>query len=153
MIKCIKHGKIRIICRITLDQYHPSGIKALWMILVSRDNTAYDTDFAMYYSLYISLFTAGLITTSATNNIDYESFTTKTADITVTVSDGQDSDAELLQITITNVNEAPVFVQNSYSISGNEGPVCIYTRFTHFFHMYINWIYQTSQTDYPSQIR
>jgi hypothetical protein len=43
MIKCIKHGKIRI----TLDQYHPSGLKALWMILVSRD----DTDFAMYYSL------------------------------------------------------------------------------------------------------
>jgi hypothetical protein len=52
MIKCIKHGKIRIICRITLDQYHPSGLKALWMILVSRDDTAYDTDFAMYYSLY-----------------------------------------------------------------------------------------------------
>ena len=48
MIKCIKHGKIRI----TLDQYHPSGVKALWMILVSRDDTAYDTDFAMYYSLY-----------------------------------------------------------------------------------------------------
>ena len=28
MIKCIKHGKILIICRITLDQYHPSGLKA-----------------------------------------------------------------------------------------------------------------------------
>ena len=51
MIKCIKHGKIRIICRITLDQYHPSALKALWMILVSRD----DTDFAMYYSLYNTL--------------------------------------------------------------------------------------------------
>ena len=48
MIKCIKHGKIRI----TLDQYHLSGLKALWMILVSRDDTAYDTDFDMYYSLY-----------------------------------------------------------------------------------------------------
>jgi hypothetical protein len=43
MIKCIKHGKIRIICRITLDQYNPSGLKALWMILVSLDDTAYDT--------------------------------------------------------------------------------------------------------------
>jgi hypothetical protein len=53
MIKCIKHDKIRIICRITLDQYHPSGLKAFWMILVSRDDSAYDTDFAMYYSLYI----------------------------------------------------------------------------------------------------
>ena len=42
----------RCICHITLDQYHPSGLKALWMILVSRDDTAYDTDFAMYYSLY-----------------------------------------------------------------------------------------------------
>jgi hypothetical protein len=39
MLKCIKHGKIRIICRITLDQYHSSGLKALWMILVSRDDT------------------------------------------------------------------------------------------------------------------
>ena len=37
MIKCIKHGKIRIIG--------------------PRDNTAYDTDFAMYYSLYINLLT------------------------------------------------------------------------------------------------
>ena len=53
MIKCIKHGKIRIICRITLDQYHPLGLKVLWMILVSRDDMAYDTDFAMYYSLFI----------------------------------------------------------------------------------------------------
>ena len=48
MIKCIKHGKIRIICCITLDQYHPTDLKALWMILVSGD----DTDFAMYYFLY-----------------------------------------------------------------------------------------------------
>jgi hypothetical protein len=40
------------ICHIILDQYHPSGLKALWMIWVSRDDTAYDTDFAMYYSLY-----------------------------------------------------------------------------------------------------
>jgi hypothetical protein len=56
MIKCIKHGKIRIIYRITLDQYHPSGLKALWMILVSGDDTAYDTDFAMYYSLYYICF-------------------------------------------------------------------------------------------------
>ena len=53
MIKCIKRGKIHIICRISLDQYHPSGVKALWMILVSRDDTAYDTDFVMYYSLFI----------------------------------------------------------------------------------------------------
>jgi hypothetical protein len=30
----------------------PSDLKALWMILVSRDDTAYDMDFAMYYSLY-----------------------------------------------------------------------------------------------------
>ena len=55
MIKCIKHGTIRIICRISLHQYHPSGLKALWMILVSRDDTAYDTYFAMYYSQYITI--------------------------------------------------------------------------------------------------
>lgn len=102
----------------------------------------YPIDNDIWCNWNISLFTAGLITTSSTNNINYESFTTKTADITVTVSDGQDSDAELLQVTITNVNEAPVFVQNSYSISGNEGPVCTYSRFTHFFHIFINWIFQ-----------
>lgn len=39
------------------------------------------------------------------------------------MSDGQESDSELIQITVTNVNEAPVFIQNSYSISGNEGLV------------------------------
>jgi hypothetical protein len=33
---------------------HPSGLKALWMILVSQDDTAYDTDFDMYYSLFIT---------------------------------------------------------------------------------------------------
>jgi hypothetical protein len=42
MLKCLKHSKIHIICCITLDQYHPSG---------PRDDTAYDTDFAMYYSI------------------------------------------------------------------------------------------------------
>ena len=41
MIKCIKHGKIRIICRITLEPKGP------------LDDAAYDTDFAMYYSLFI----------------------------------------------------------------------------------------------------
>ena len=50
IIKCIKHGKICIICRITLDQYYPSGLKALWMILVSRDDTAYDTCIILYLS-------------------------------------------------------------------------------------------------------
>ena len=52
MIKRIKHGKIRITCRITLDQYHPSVLKALGLISVSRDYTIYDTDLAMYYSLF-----------------------------------------------------------------------------------------------------
>jgi hypothetical protein len=41
MIKCIKHGKIRIICRITLGPKGP------------LDDAAYDADFAMYYSLFI----------------------------------------------------------------------------------------------------
>ena len=50
MIKRIKHGKIHI----TLDQYHPTGLKAPGLILVSRDDMSYDTDFAMYYSLYIA---------------------------------------------------------------------------------------------------
>ena len=50
IIKCIKHGKICIICHITLDQYYPSGLKALWMILVSRDDTAYDTCIILYLS-------------------------------------------------------------------------------------------------------
>ena len=62
MIKRIKHGKIRITCRITLDPYHPSGIKALGLILMSRDDTTYDTDFAMYYSLYISFLIVYILT-------------------------------------------------------------------------------------------
>jgi hypothetical protein len=32
--------------------YHPEKPMALWMILVSRDDTAHDTDFAMFYTLY-----------------------------------------------------------------------------------------------------
>lgn len=52
----------------------------------------------------------------------------------MTVSDGQVSDSELLQITITDVNEPPVFIQNSYSISGNEGPVRLYI---YIFILYI----------------
>ena len=34
------------------NQYHPEGLYARGMILVSRDDTAYDTDFAIFYALY-----------------------------------------------------------------------------------------------------
>ena len=48
----IIHGKIRIICRIIpRNQYHPEGLYVRGMILVEGD-TAYDTDFAMFYTLY-----------------------------------------------------------------------------------------------------
>lgn len=45
--------------------------------------------------------------------------------MSITVSDGKDLDVKELHIDVTNVNEAPVFLSDTYSISGSEGDVCI----------------------------
>lgn len=66
----------------------------------------------------------GVISTSASSSINYEylvaagvpSFT-----CTVTCSDGEVSDTATVDFDVTNVNEAPRFAQNGYSISVDEG--------------------------------
>ncbi|KAK3581876.1 hypothetical protein CHS0354_000291, partial [Potamilus streckersoni] len=62
----------------------------------------------------------GVITTSSTNAINYETLATSSFTFTITVSDGTATDTENLMISISNVNEVPTFNQPSYSISYNE---------------------------------
>ncbi|XP_056008142.1 cadherin-23-like [Ostrea edulis] len=75
-------------------------------------------------STLFSLNTAtGLVSTSSTQNINYESVvsTSTTFAIIITVTDGQASVSQTLSIAIVDLNEAPVFGKASYAISGNEG--------------------------------
>ena len=76
-------------------------------------------------------FSAGVIAT--TNSlINYETLfnagTTSFA-CSVTCSDGEASDTASLTIDVTNVNEAPSFPQNAYTVSVDEGPVSLTKRF------------------------
>lgn len=45
--------------------------------------------------------------------------------MSVTVSDGTGQDIKELHIDVTDINEAPTFISNTFSISGNEGEVCL----------------------------
>lgn len=45
--------------------------------------------------------------------------------MSVTVSDGTGQDIKELHIDVTDINEAPTFIFNTFSISGNEGEVCM----------------------------
>lgn len=65
--------------------------------------------------------TNGLITTSSTTNINYESLATSTVVVNVHVSDGTASATSSLTISIMDVNEAPVFGKTLYQITGTEG--------------------------------
>lgn len=65
----------------------------------------------------------GLITTSSTTNINYESLATSTVVVNVHVSDGTASATSSLTISIMDVNEAPVFGKTLYQITGTEGNV------------------------------
>ena len=64
---------------------------------------------------------AGAVKSKAT--INYEVLTDFIYDISISVSDGTDSDTETLQISIENVNEPPTFNLGTYSLYGNEGVV------------------------------
>lgn len=70
--------------------------------------------------------TAGLISTSSTQNINYEtvSATSTSYQLTVTVSDGYDTSTSTLTVSIADKNEDPVFGKETYAISGTEGAVC-----------------------------
>ncbi|KAL3855401.1 hypothetical protein ACJMK2_014612 [Sinanodonta woodiana] len=64
---------------------------------------------------------SGLISTTG-SVLNYETLSTKTFDLSVTVSDGTSTNTKILQIEVTNVNEAPSFSQAFYAISTNEAP-------------------------------
>ncbi|XP_078337333.1 uncharacterized protein LOC111138019 [Crassostrea virginica] len=65
----------------------------------------------------------GLISTSPTQNINYESLsgTSTSFQLTVTVSDGYDTSTATLTVSIADQNEAPQFGKALYAISGSEG--------------------------------
>ncbi|XP_052692955.1 cadherin-23-like [Crassostrea angulata] len=64
---------------------------------------------------------SGLISTSSSSYIDYESLSVGSFIMSVTVSDGTGQDIKELHIDVTDINEAPTFISNTFSISGNEG--------------------------------
>lgn len=74
---------------------------------------------------YECIVTAGLISTSSTQAINYEALGASGTNyvITVTVTDSFDTATQSLSVAITDQNEAPVFGKESYAISGNEGKV------------------------------
>lgn len=66
----------------------------------------------------------GVITTSSVSNINYEYLLATVGTFftcTITCNDGTDSSTATLNITVTDVNEAPKFAQNSFSVTANEG--------------------------------
>lgn len=69
--------------------------------------------------------TGGLISTSSSSDIDYESLSVRSFIMSVTVSDGTDQDIKELHIDVTDINEAPTLISDTFSISGNEGEVCM----------------------------
>ncbi|KAK3098569.1 hypothetical protein FSP39_020759 [Pinctada imbricata] len=85
------------------------------------DNLVYSASYSPTTgaSIFQTDTSTGLVSTSA--NIDYEALSPKTYTVTITVNDGQDSDTESLQISIIDVNEAPVFAFQQYTLTGNEG--------------------------------
>lgn len=78
-----------------------------------------------FYTVQLYIVTAGLISTSSTQAINYEALgaSGRSYVITVTVTDSFDTATQSLSVAITDQNEAPVFGKASYAISGNEGNV------------------------------
>lgn len=78
-----------------------------------------------FHTRQLYIVTAGLISTSSTQAINYEALGASATSyvITVTVTDGFDTATQSLSVAITDQNEAPVFGKASYAISGNEGNV------------------------------
>ncbi|VDI13027.1 protocadherin Fat 4 [Mytilus galloprovincialis] len=112
-----------------------------------QDNDGHDTHtYSMTSSpsdgvLYFDINSAtGLISTSATTNINYEAVSSTSFTFTITVSDTKDSASQDLTVIIANQNEAPMFTKTSYALSVDEGdPGYLYqdedTGDTHTFSM------------------
>jgi hypothetical protein len=65
--------------------------------------------------------TDGLVTTLS--NIDYETISTKTFLLTITVTDSFMEDNGTLTVNIINVNESPKFTKRYYSFTASEDNV------------------------------
>lgn len=103
-----------------------------------RLSTLSNISYILYTLRVFSLATAGLISTSSTQNINYEtvSATSTSYQLTVTVSDGYDTSTSTLTVSIADKNEAPVFGKATYAISGTEGAVCVIGRETNLEYIY-----------------
>ncbi|XP_052079677.1 protocadherin Fat 4-like isoform X2 [Mytilus californianus] len=72
--------------------------------------------------LYFDINSAnGLVSTSASTNINFEGVSSTSFTFTITVTDTKDSASQNLSISIANQNEAPVFTKKAYALSVDEG--------------------------------
>ncbi|XP_076113785.1 uncharacterized protein LOC143082107 [Mytilus galloprovincialis] len=72
--------------------------------------------------LYFDINSAnGLVSTSASSNINYEGVSSTSFTFTITVTDTKNSASKNLSISIANQNEAPVFTKKAYALSVDEG--------------------------------
>jgi hypothetical protein len=75
---------------------------------------------------YTAILSAGVLTVSGVNNIDFEVLGAAVFTLTISVTDGRATDTQVLEVTIQNRNEAPIFGKNMYTIAIDEGVVCIF---------------------------
>ncbi|XP_052079712.1 protocadherin beta-14-like [Mytilus californianus] len=80
--------------------------------------TSFPSDGVLYFDIDSA---TGLISVSATTNVNYEAVSSTSFTFTITVSDTKDSASQNLTVTIANQNEAPVFKKTSYVLSVDEG--------------------------------
>ena len=71
-------------------------------------------------------FSAGVLTTSSWNSIDYDELSTRTFTTTISVGDGKFYETRTFTLNVENVNEAPFFLQKYYAIYQLEGAVSMY---------------------------
>lgn len=80
--------------------------------------------------------TAGVVSTSAVHNVDFDILTDISIEMYIMVTDGKEHDEKVLAIQIQNLNEPPSFSPTHYSVTRNEGNVCI-----NYFYSKLNPIF------------
>lgn len=66
---------------------------------------------------------AGLVKTSSTTGLNYESGSSTSFTLSITVTDTKDSDTQNLSLTMSDVKEAVLFTKKNYVLSIDEGLV------------------------------